>query len=402
MKKYALGIIVASVVASSVPVDAHAFLLPPFKIDFSTIANKVLSTTNSISDKVNGVQEQSTAIQTIIQYGEGAKELWDYKNLLDKFNIKQTASAKDLKEAEKKQTEAKDQAAQDVANATREANEKIAEIDKNINELEQDSLENPENAKENAKKAEKLRKEKREVKKGLKDKTKEIKSTAKEIAKGLKETKQAIMKELKSLKSFIKTGKDYDSTEDLKGTVETLSPKEGTELSANIIHAYRELYNIMYWNDFNIVVLRGNDVRTTLQYDDEETEDVKEKSIEMEGASASRAASTVDLKRKNMQALLNYTEMVLQQIKLSIAYDLANNKFNQINANTAIGTFNFDNYKFNPEEENIDVEEAETGNFGEHVDIAKDIATPSAEAIEDSMENIKQSAEQTSNEGENK
>ena len=402
MKKYALGIIVASVVASSVPVDAHAFLLPPFKIDFSTIANKVLSTTNSISDKANGVQEQSTAIQTIIQYGEGAKELWDYKSLLDKFAVKQTASAKDLKEIEKQQSEAKDKEAQDTANATREANEKIAEIDKNINELEQDSLENPENAKENAKKAEKLRKEKREVKKDLKNKTKEIKSSTKEITKGLKESKKAIMKELKSLKEFIKTGKDYDSTEDLKGTVETLSPKEGTELSANIIHAYRELYNVMYWNDFNVIVLRGNDIRTNLQNDDEETEDVKEKSIDMEGASASRAASTVDLKRKNMQALLNYTEMVLQQIKLSIAYDLANNSFNQINANTAIGTFNFDNYKFNPEEKDTDVEEAEAIEYAKHVEIAKDLATPSAEAIEDSFNNIKQSAEQTSNEGENK
>lgn len=402
MKKYTLGIVIASVLISSVPVDAQAFLLPPFKIDFSTIANKVLSATNSISDKANGVQEQSTAIQTIIQYGEGAKELWDYKSLLDKFSIKQTASAKDLKEVEKKQTEAKDKAAQDVANATREANEKIAEIDKNINELEQDSLENPQNAKENAKKTAKLRNEKKEVKKGLKKKAKEIGDTAKEIAKGFKETKQAIMKELKSLKNFIKTGKDYDSTEDLKGTVETLSPKEGTEISANIIHAYRELYNIMYWNDFNIVVLRGNDIRTTLQYDNEETEEIKEKSIEMEGASSSRAASTIDLKRKNMQALLNYTEMVLQQIKLGIAYDLANNKFNQINANTAIGTFNFDNYKFNPEEENIEIEKNETAEYGEHIEIAKDLATPSAEAVADSMKNIEQSAEQTDSEGENK
>ncbi len=402
MKKYTLGLVVASVVASFVSFDARAFLLPPFKIDFSTIANKVLSTTNTKADNANGIQEQSTALQTIIQYGEGAKELWDYKSLLDKLAIKQTASAKDLKEIEKKQTEAKDKEAQDVANATREANEKIAEIDKNINKLEQDSLENPENAAENTKKAEKLRKEKKDVKKGLKKKTKEIGKAAKEIAKSFKDSKAAIMKELKSLKEFIKTGKDYDSTEDLKGTVETLSPKEGTELSANIIHAYRELYNVMYWNDFNVVVLRGNDIRASLQHDNEETEEMKEKSIEMEGASASRAASTVDMKRKNMQALLNYTEMVLQQIKLSIAYDLANNKFNQINANTAIGTFNFDNYRFNPDGENIDVEEAENSEYGKHIDIAKDIATPSADAVADSMNNIEQSAEQTNNEGENK
>ncbi|MBP3546427.1 MAG: hypothetical protein J6K16_04775 [Alphaproteobacteria bacterium] len=402
MKKYTLGIITASVIASAMPVEAQAFILPPFKIDFSTIANKVLSTTNTISEKVNGVQEQSTAIQTIIQYGEGAKELWDFNNLLDKLPIKQTASAKDLKELEKQQTEAKDKEAQDVANATREANEKIAGIDENINELEQDSLENPQNAKENVKKAEELRKEKKEIKKGLKERRKAIKSATKEIAKGFKESKQAIMKELKSLKNFIKTGKDYDSTEDLKGTVETLSPKEGTEINANIIHAYRELYNIMYWNDFNTVVLRGNDIRTALQHDNEETEDVKKKSVEMEGASASRAASTIDLKKRNMQALLNYTEMILQQIKLSIAYDLASNKFNQINANTAIGTFNFDNYKFNPEEENIEVEKTEGSEYGEHIEIAKDLATPSAEAIADSMENIKQSAEQTNDEGENK
>lgn len=139
-----------------------------------------------------------------------------------------------------------------------------------------------------------------------------------------------------------------------------------------------------------------------MQHDNEETEDVKKKSVEMEGASASRAASTIDLKKRNMQALLNYTEMILQQIKLSIAYDLASNKFNQINANTAIGTFNFDNYKFNPEEENTEVEKTEGSEYGEHIEIAKDLATPSAEAIADSMENIKQSAEQTNDEGENK
>lgn len=402
MKKYALGIIVASVVASSVPVDAQAFLLPPFKIDFSTIANKVLSTTNTISDKANSVQEQSTAVQTLIQYGKGAKELWDLKSLMDKLSIKQTASAKDLRDIEKQQSDAKDKEAQDVANATREANEKIAEIDKNINELNKDSLENPKNAKENTKKAEKLRKEKREIKKELRSKTKEIKSSTKEITKGLKETKQAIMKELKSLKNFLKTGKDYDSTEDLKSTVETLSPKEGTELSANIVHAYRDLYNIMYWNDFNVVVLRGNDIRSSLQNDNEETEDIKDKSVEMEGASASRASSTIELKRKNMQALLNYTETILQQIKLSIAYDLANNNFHQINANTAIESFNFDNYKFNPDEADFSAEETDKSKYEEGVEIAKDIATPSVEAIKDSMENIKQSTEQTSDEGENK
>ena len=90
MKKYALGIIVASVVASSVPVDAQAFLLPPFKIDFSTIANKVLSTTNTISDKANSVQEQSTAVQTLIQYGKGAKELcpiWKRKTTITSIHI---------------------------------------------------------------------------------------------------------------------------------------------------------------------------------------------------------------------------------------------------------------------------------------------------------------------------
>ena len=76
MKKYTLGIITASVIASAMPVEAQAFILPPFKIDFSTIANKVLSTTNTISEKVMFL------ISSMINWGRMISEL-----LLIKYSV---------------------------------------------------------------------------------------------------------------------------------------------------------------------------------------------------------------------------------------------------------------------------------------------------------------------------
>ncbi len=385
MKKLTLIAIVVSFMALSVPHDAHAFLLPPFKTDFTNTIQKWYTTVKTKVVQTKKKIEESTFIQTVIQYGKGAKEVWDYKNTLTSYKDidpkKLGSLASQFKKTDKKKTEARDKAAQDAANATREGNEKISDVNKNINELSQDSLEHPEKAKENMKKISKLQKQKEQITEETYETVKGINESRDNILSGLNAAQEQLMAELKPLTQIISLAKNYNSAEDLKDTLTLISPKEGTELSANIIFAYREVYYALYWADMSTVLSRNTIIRSGLIDDNKAASDVKEKNAEVEGSTAAQALASVELKKSNMLAVINYTELVLQRLKLNISHDLAFSGFNQINEKTSISDFNFDNYKFNPEKDQYSVSSTPAVQHKDGEAIPEDISGPSEEAV---------------------
>lgn len=54
------------------------------------------------------------------------------------------------------------------------------------------------------------------------------------------------------------------------------------------------------------------------------------------------------MKTDNIQALLNFTEILLQKMQLDVARDLALENFNAADPVQAAGDFNLDNYRFTP------------------------------------------------------
>lgn len=393
MKKLMLIAIIVSFGALSVPCDAQAFLLPPFKTDFTNTIQKWYTTVKTRVVKTKKKIEESTFIQTTIQYGKGAKEVWDYKNSLTNLkdiDLKKVGSlASNFKKIDKKKTEAKDKAAQDAASAEREGNEKKAEIDKNINELSQDSLDDPSKAGENMKKIAELQKQKEEITEETYETIEGINESRDNILSGLTATQDQLMAELKPLTSFVSLAKNYDSTEDLKDTLTLISPKAGTVLSTHVRFAYREVYYALYWTDFNEALKRNTIIRTSLLKDNEEATDAREKNAEVEGATAAQAIASVDLKKSNMLALINYTELVLQRLKLNISHDLAFSGFNQINPETSISNFNFDNYRFNPEEDQYDVSATAAVKHNTGTSVTEEgLSAPSEEAVSASFSAI--------------
>lgn len=392
MKKLMLIAMVVSFWTLSVPYDAQAFMLPPFKKDSINSIQKWYTTVKTRVVKTKKKIEESTFIQTSIQYGKGAKELWDYRNStnLKDMDLKKVGSlASNFKKIDKQKTETKDKAAQDAASAEREGNEKKAEIDKNINELSQDSLNDPSKAGENMKKIAEFQKQKEEITEETYEKIKGINESRDNVLSGLTATQEQLMAELKPLTSFVSLARNYDSTQDLKDTLTLISPKAGTVVSTHVRFAYREIYYALYWTDFNEALKRNTIIRTSLLKDNEEAAYTREKNAEVEGATAAQAIASVELKKSNMLALINYTELVLQRLKLNISHDLAFSGFNQINPETSISNFNFDNYRFNPEEDQYDVSATAAVKHNTGTSVTEEgLSAPSEEAVSASFSAI--------------
>lgn len=87
MNRNLLGLLVLS---AFLPVfSAEAFLLPPFKLDASTIGNEIVSYGNTSSQTAGKGLQQAAIVQTAITYGQGAKEAYEFatKMLNDFKNV---------------------------------------------------------------------------------------------------------------------------------------------------------------------------------------------------------------------------------------------------------------------------------------------------------------------------
>lgn len=56
----------------------RSLLLPPFKLDASTIGNEIVSYGNTSSQTAGKGLQQAAIVQTAITYGQGAKEAYEF------------------------------------------------------------------------------------------------------------------------------------------------------------------------------------------------------------------------------------------------------------------------------------------------------------------------------------
>lgn len=368
MKKTKSILVAFSIAFSLLPFKSEAFfMLPPFKTDVVNSLQKSFTTIKTKVDKAYKMVMESTIMQTIIQYGEGAFEAYDFVKSINFDSIQSILGAdykqisvlsSKIKKIDAQKTEAKDKAAQEAAAIAAEAAQKEKGINKNINKLSQDSLIHPDHAVANTAKISELLKQKDEIIADAQNNTNSINDTLNSALQGFNDMKDSIRAELTSiLSSFNPLPKNYNSLQDLKDTVKTLSPDETTKVTSNIVLAYKEVYRSLYWQDFNTAMQRATAIRAELVADNEKAQAVNQgASSTLEGAISANAAASLELRKANMLALINYAELVLQKLKLDISYDLSIGGFQKINATTAVNNFNFDNYKFNPQDPSYDVD----------------------------------------------
>ena len=395
--------------------ESWAFsFLPPFKTDVVNSFQKSLTTVKTKVDKAYKTVMDSTVIQTIIQYGEGAKEAYSFvqtvksgslQSILSSGELQVSKLASDFKKIDVEKSQAKDKAAQEAATLTEKTSEKTKKISENINKLREEILANPSSAATNNAQIAELTKQKDELILETNNNITNINDKLQTQLAGFDDLKANISSKLKSIsEDFNPLAKDYDSTKDLQNTVKLLSPDANTKVTSNIVLAYHEIYNSLYWQDLNVVMQRVSAIRAELIADNESANSISEAAAGgLEGATSANAAAALELKKANMLALINYTELVLQKLKLDISYDLSTGGFQKINTTTAVDSFNFDNYRFDPQKEEYDVDENDLTPVASGEDIAGSITQASEPVVSAAKDDLSASeVPATTSEGENK
>ena len=338
MNRNLLGLLVLS---AFLPVfSAEAFLLPPFKLDASTIGNEIVSYGNTSSQTAGKGLQQAAIVQTAITYGQGAKEAYEFATkMLNDFknvNLNNLGETLDkMSEAEAEQTRVKEDAAVEITAKAREANAKISELDANTRELNKKIVEDPENIKKYQK--QKLIKETRKINR----------KTEKEVGKLSDQISELRGKASELVSSITTISDNYDSTEDLNRTAETLLPGADTEVDTHVMATYAASYRVDYCQLLGAAAGRAMLRKATLVKDNEKAAKSKLSTAEFESLGGA-VGTLVKMKTDNIQALLNFTEILLQKMQLDVARDLALENFNAADPVQAAGDFNLDNYRFTP------------------------------------------------------
>lgn len=405
MKKKLLGF--AAVCALLPSLSAEAFFpLPPFKVDFSTIANKTSSGTNTTSQTAGKGIQQASIVQTAIAYGQGAKEYYEfYKKMKEKFsgvNLNNLGEVLDqMSEIEAEQSKAKEEAATEVAAKTKETNAKIVALDENSRELTQKIVEDPANAEKYQKQIQENEKEKDELSKKLVKETRQInKKTEQNIGKLNDQIKDLKGKADELISTITSIGSDYDSTEDLNNTAEALLPGKDTEVDTHVAATYASIYRVNYFTALTNASGRAGLLKSTVYEDNQEALENQVSSAELESLGGA-VGTLVKMKADNIKALLNYTELLLQKMQLDIAKDLALENFETVDPAQATGDFNFDNYRFTPPTDE-EFEMADPDKKEELDQLEKEITPGSSAILTEGMKTMTASdAEETGGEAEN-
>ena len=331
MNRNLLGLLVLS---AFLPVfSAEAFLLPPFKLDASTIGNEIVSYGNTSSQTAGKGLQQAAIVQTAITYGQGAKEAYEFATKM--LNDFKNVNLNNLGETLDKMSEA-------------EANAKISELDANTRELNKKIVEDPENIKKYQKQIEKNEKEKKKISQKLIKETRKInRKTEKEVGKLSDQISELRGKASELVSSITTISDNYDSTEDLNRTAETLLPGADTEVDTHVMATYAAIYRVNYYQMLGKAAGRAMLIKSTLVKDNEKAAKSKLSTAEFESLGGA-VGTLVKMKTDNIQALLNFTEILLQKMQLDVARDLALENFNAADPVQAAGDFNLDNYRFTP------------------------------------------------------
>ena len=252
----------------------------------------------------------------------------------------------------------KGEATKEISSIVEKSNAKIKFLDIDINKLQEDILKNPSHATINNEKIAELLRQKNDLIFDTNNNISSIKDAFSMAVGELNRQKDLLKSELTAqIKQFTSIAKDYDSLEDLKDTLKLLTPGGQEQDNTRSFWANRERYDALYWQDLNIVLQRTTAIRAELMADNESAQKLSEGSANNESYNSSNAIAGIQLARSNMLALINYTELLLQKLKLDVGYDLTQNGFR--NTGNATGEINLDNYKFTPQKEEYKVDKVE-------------------------------------------
>jgi hypothetical protein len=348
MKKNILRFLVVSTILlySS---SAWAFVLPPFKLDIVNTAKEIGTYFKTTAKTVQKKIQESSIIQTTITYGKGAKEAYDFskKTIKDykSFDLNKLGSiANDIKKAQAKKSKTSEEAEKEILASKKETDKKIEEIQKNQLELDKKILNDPQNALKYQKQKDKNT---QKINKLLADQEKKVNKIRKKAKKENDNTEKQISDMKGQVGNILDStiSDDYDSTDDLKGTAEVLLPSDDVEVNVAMADAYKAAYRVLHYGDIGKALYRSVLVRTKMAENNEKTKEKLKAETELEGYVAAASIST-QIKADNMQALLNFTELFLHRIQISISNDLRLGKFEKISNARAVSDFNFDNYRF--------------------------------------------------------
>ncbi len=391
MKVKILGILAFSAFYTAYTAEA-VIPLPPFKADITTIGNEIVAYGNTLSQTASKAVQESSIIQTGITYGQGAKEAYDFAtkalNDMGSINLNELGGIMgDIEAKEAESNKVKVEAATEIANKTRETNEKIVELDKNNSELRKKIIEDPDNASKYQKEIRQNEKEKKKLSNNLAKETKKINKDADKKLGNLSDQIGDLQGKASSLISSISTiTSSYDSSEDLQETASSLMPGKDTEVNTHVIATYAAIYKKMYINTMGKAMGRVMMIKSKLAEDNEKAEKSKVSTADFESLGGA-VGTVVTMKADNIQALLNFTEILLQKVQLDIAKDLATENFGVANPEQAVGDFNLDNYKFTPpsDEEFETAEAEEQEKLGE---LEKEITSGSGAILTDAEDNM--------------
>ncbi len=358
---------------------ANAFIiLPPFKLDITVVINEVTTYITSITQNVGKVVQKGSLSQNIISTGKGAVEGADFMNVMggseESFEENELAAKTDeIREAEVKKTQKAKESADEIEKLTQEANAKIAEIDENQIVLRQQIKDDPQNARKYQRQISKNEKEKTKITKDLVKDIEKIEDDTKEQMDGLNAqisgAKNSISNFVTSITSF---DSNYDSTEDLQTTVETMFPPDDAVITTKMGEVYKAQYASYHFADLEKALHRITVIKSGIEESNEKAKEKVEASDSMEGQVSSFALAT-QIKADNMQALINFTELLLQRFQVMISKDLANSVFAKTNNAQATADFNLDNYIFEmPDQTDVESERLEI-EMGKSVEIESDL-----------------------------
>lgn len=383
--------------------NAEAFMLPPFKTDLAGGVQKYITMVNTKVQTVKDKIKESSELQGIIQKGKDAiAEVKEYaakvRNVVDKVKgLNLSNIAGEFSKINETMSSTKLKSNMEELNISKEFNSKLSSVEDNIKKLEEDTLLNStdqDKVAQNMERIKQLNSQRGALKQQLSGKLDDVKgklSSSLSSLKGMKDKALASLKAL-SFDNIQILSKNYDSTEDLKEVYNTLTPPKGTEITPSVIASYNTNYKKFWLSDAVAVTNRISTVRSEVTEDNEDSGKLTEQVANMEGSNSAKITALVEGRKKNMHALITYTEMILLKLKIDVAQDLMKGNFEAIDP-SAVENFDFNNYRVTDEDLKEDEtpqsetdSSSTTATNGER--LPEDVVNESIQAIQDSMDAI--------------
>ena len=370
MRKGIFAIAAFSVFLMSCPAQAA------IKFDVAATAGKITETVSGWLETAKKKMDESETLQTLIAYGKGAKEAMeavkglqedvegaidetkqavnDAKNsvtavadeaaasvselsdevastgggVIGKVNA-QTQGAQQLLVLKEEKAQIESQMEEDIAAAAEEINAKIKLADDNIAKLREMMVSDPDNKDNYDAQIASYQKQKSDYQNELSAKEREIRQTGQERLASVNSQIETLRNETASKAVSAAKDKiggllklDEETAAAINAVIQSnFLAEDEPETSENVarIKAYR---NYMALRDTVDALYKAVQIKKTRYQDDDNADQLADKGGQLESATAAISMDT-KLKIENMKSLVAYTELLLQDMKMRTASELA-------------------------------------------------------------------------------